>query len=646
MSRSFNSMRISGIGVPGSLGRAGISGPKGLPSSTYGFDGFEGLSGLPGCQGQISESFSTQNTLYVDGTYGSDITNPNACPDFMRNSLINPYQTISQAITDANSGDKIIVHRGTYLENLSISKNLTIDFRGSTIGSLTQSGTTLVVAGSGIIVWIKGFPTILSNSIGVQISGGAEVYGKFKNIEASSLGVDISSGSADINFRDIDSGNSGNETFKITNGDVVACGRDLNKVNSSGRVLEITGSSNCNLHFRDLVKEVNTNNTQRNNLLISGGTTLINCRDIYVSAYLHFTGSTTLANLNFRDTFDSGTPFLRQSGADVISVFRRKTNSTFGGNAIRLEGGGSMQLNFDEIRVFDLGFFASNQSTNLTIDSRYMRVGNDASINSTTGTHKINIDCTKYFQTPFNGSFHLFDINPGTELVFKVHHLNILNRGFRYFSGTKQQHIKVDRFESNDSSFPMIVLDGGDDTFKVNYQGHKISGPVVINDTTLTTSEDAIINISGTTKAYFNVDKINNTSGAVNGGLALYFQGDDKNTEAHFWNTIFTSNSLAIALEETGTGTASPEDLNMAAKLFLHGSNTIIGGGETGTFETDSTSIVTINPNNGNRAVLINEGRVNAATEFEITPKNTSVKEPIAGPEGAKNISIDYETLY
>ena len=79
----------------------------------------------------------------------------------------------------------------------------------------------------------------------------------------------------------------------------------------------------------------------------------------------------------------------------------------------------------------------------------------------------------------------------------------------------------------------------------------------------------------------------------------------------------------------------------------MHGSNTVLGSGATGAFNTDSTTFLNFNVAGGNRAVLVNEGRLNYNSAPESSAaKGISVKEPITGPAGAQVLSSVYGNLF
>ena len=132
--------------------------------------------------GLANEKFQAQNTLYVDGTYGSDVD-----PIIgSRNNYLLPYQTIQAAIDASVSGDLIIVHRGLYAEHLLVNggKQITINFRGSLIQIGDNSTSVLEVTDSGTILNVLGYPTILqdfssSSAKAIDVTNGATLLGKF-----------------------------------------------------------------------------------------------------------------------------------------------------------------------------------------------------------------------------------------------------------------------------------------------------------------------------------------------------------------------------------------------------------------------------------------------------------------------------------
>jgi hypothetical protein len=108
--------------------------------------------------GLASATQSHAETLYVDQRYG-----PNG-----NGSTNAPYNTIQLAINDARSSD-VIVYPGTYMENLSVSKNIRIigyDGPHTTAIDGSAGSNTVSVAQGLTAVWLMGL-TISSGVNGV-----------------------------------------------------------------------------------------------------------------------------------------------------------------------------------------------------------------------------------------------------------------------------------------------------------------------------------------------------------------------------------------------------------------------------------------------------------------------------------------------
>lgn len=64
-------------------------------------------------------------TIYVDGVSGNDSTGTGA--------LASPYKTVRKALQVADNGDRIIIRAGTYPENITVNKRLTIEAQGGLV---------------------------------------------------------------------------------------------------------------------------------------------------------------------------------------------------------------------------------------------------------------------------------------------------------------------------------------------------------------------------------------------------------------------------------------------------------------------------------------------------------------------------------
>lgn len=103
------------------------------------------------------------------------------------------YATIQSAIND-NACDTIIVAAGTFTENLSITRNVTINGAGSsTIIDANNAGRGITIDGSGITVYlnylrvINGDATAASTKArfggGILVTGGATLYGNYLYVD-------------------------------------------------------------------------------------------------------------------------------------------------------------------------------------------------------------------------------------------------------------------------------------------------------------------------------------------------------------------------------------------------------------------------------------------------------------------------------
>ena len=82
-----------------------------------------------------------------------------------------PGTPIQTAITNANPGDTIYVHAGTYNENLTIAKNLSLIGDGAAV-TIIDGGTADVIDVNGVVVNISGF-TVRNGRYGIYYHNNA-----------------------------------------------------------------------------------------------------------------------------------------------------------------------------------------------------------------------------------------------------------------------------------------------------------------------------------------------------------------------------------------------------------------------------------------------------------------------------------------
>lgn len=627
------------LGLSGSVGKQGPKGPIGFLGAnepgTMGTIGFQGYQGFP------PDVFNIQNTLYVDGTYGYDIGKAQ--------NLASPFNTIQSAIDAANQNDFIYIHRGIYNENLTITKSLTLNFNASTLTS--SSGITITISGSDTTVRIMGFPTISTNSgTCIYISGGAALFGKFKDLSTTfttgapqniinNSASTVNCEARDITWNGVGSLDTQTGVLRRNNGGIITLrSRDYSILGTGDRLLLTRSSGNGNkasLYCRDI------NNTGSSYLVAFRGSSnkveRIFCRDVTVGYIIHFGTFPGTLDMFARNLTISNNAFVIFQIINIKLLARSITtpsliNFTSGG----VQSGGKYFFTFDQIVTTGTDFLYSKlDDRDVTIFSRLYVLGNGTQ-NIKTRTN-LNYDITKVTSNSNadNQSRFRFGSNITGQLnIFKIEYIQMSFEG-----NIDQLLFKVDHLLTNRTTQEAIAAITGNNN--IYWIGHIVNSINRISTTTLESRQEATINIESPGEYYFYIDKLNNNNNSTNGGFTFYITGSDS-TNVHFYNTRFKSRTLGIGMEETRP---SLNDLNGSARLFMHGSNTIIGG-ETGNFVTDSVSIVTIDPSNSNKSVLINEGRLNMVSYTESSnPKGIPVKEPINGPEGAKSISNLYYTI-
>jgi len=150
-------------GIPGTFtgkGDTGDTGPTGFTGPT----GPTGATGFTGATGPLADAIG--NTLRVDAVYGNDTT---AAADKYRK----PFLTISAALTNALSGENVLVNAGTYSESLTVPTGVSVTGSGAQAVVLQRlnvtSNVTLVTLGSNCR--FENFTLNLSSSSNVNLTG-------------------------------------------------------------------------------------------------------------------------------------------------------------------------------------------------------------------------------------------------------------------------------------------------------------------------------------------------------------------------------------------------------------------------------------------------------------------------------------------
>jgi hypothetical protein len=123
-------------------GPTGPTGPQGIPGTAVN-TGATGATGPAGPAG--AGAFPTGNTLTVDAVYGNDVSGA-------ANPYVNPFLTITSALSNVSAGQTVFVRPGTYNEKLTIPASVAL--RGANVQTVTvqqlntTSNTTLLTMGS------------------------------------------------------------------------------------------------------------------------------------------------------------------------------------------------------------------------------------------------------------------------------------------------------------------------------------------------------------------------------------------------------------------------------------------------------------------------------------------------------------------
>ena len=124
------------------------------------------IAGLGSMQVSILFTFTSggKHEIYVVADANNEVEETNEDNNLASNSLYVQYATIQEAIDAASPGDTVYIGPGTYNENLSIDKSITLIGAGSATTIIDGGGTDDVVLVTADNVTIKGFT--VQNSIG------------------------------------------------------------------------------------------------------------------------------------------------------------------------------------------------------------------------------------------------------------------------------------------------------------------------------------------------------------------------------------------------------------------------------------------------------------------------------------------------
>lgn len=650
---------ISPAGIIGPAGNVfvGPTGPTGPTGS--------GPTGPPG-------PVNVQNTLYVDGTYGNDSS-------AQVENLAKPFLLIQTAINNSSSGDRIVIQHGTYNESITISgKNLTLDFKQSTINTITISNS---------VINIIGFPTITN---GLTIDSGSLLKGKIKdisNIGDDALLIDGSNTKVKITCRDIETDT--NSSVEIVGGELNMKARDLIcsdgvfrcvYINSGGKFIGSIRDASINGTTASVLFAIETD-TDSSNSFIG------HVRDIYTPLSGNSGGGIGIfggkSSILGRDIIERSVSRgqINSSNSDIVIQMREVS-----GRNISSAGQGRSTINFFQNCNCDLILWKLDQLLEAQRTSAMSILGNNI------GNQNIKIILFKimcagrgnyvYMRGNNNGSVSY--VRMDSVLWIDIGNLrnNVNNEIFANYN------VKLSGFEFNWDSEVLPAWNIGVDNFDSENLANRFNQPIYFNlgthvgnasstksretfslggaeegifhlnlhnivdeAATLTSGETglnselfrySLIFTRGKGRMEFEIDRLVNNESDPFGGLTFYI---NETPEVHFYNTFFNSPSLAIAIEHDGTTGPAETLLNNAAKVFFHGSSVIIGNTGTSPFNTDSTSIVTVSTDQ--QTVVINEGRINTNITFETSAaKSNPVVEPITGPSGAKVINSIYYELF
>jgi Ca2+-binding RTX toxin-like protein len=195
-------------------------------------------------------------TLHVDNTV--------TCDDSTSDSSVTPYCHIQAAVDDASAGDTIEVAAGTYGEDVTVNKTLTLSGAGSSSttvsGPIGGPGSTFAVSASNVV--IDGFlitrdgnnttdwndPTL--NSAGVSIIGTALSGLEVKNckLTGNRTGIDINNSSGhSVHNNVIDDNRTGMIFRNVTDNESVVNNQITNNWTVGIVFLDASGGTNSPL---------------------------------------------------------------------------------------------------------------------------------------------------------------------------------------------------------------------------------------------------------------------------------------------------------------------------------------------------------------------------------------------------------------
>lgn len=654
---------MSARGPPGPIGPRGARGPQGNqgPQGIQGVTGDIGLIGAPG-----ASFIMTQNTVFVDQTYGNDVTGTRERMDL-------PFATLQAGIDAATGGDFVDVKPGIYNETIIVSnKDLAFDMTGSTIQA-TGPNPVFEITGSEADVTMIGCPDIiaLENNEGLLVTTNAQLHGEFGIIQ-SQEGVAmcvISSASVSGEFGDI-TGVTGTDVcaLEISNGaDVYGFFKNITsgangtsahavRVNgadltgSFGRLEQTSSSGGSGLRidtngadFHGQVEDIISNGTEAA-LSMSGSTTtfmgrgrdIINNGSGNAIEMIGMTNTSTIMMGFFRDIINSSdaeaTIHLGNANS-ALGVFNWTcrdirndiTGNVAGGAWLQADGPSEFKINAHNI---------SSVSG--------MRLENYTDADQTTFDVKFNEEILRASTNASSGPIIADDFT-GRVRAKKIEVQSTSG-------GTNALHLDgvdalicmdICEITSQNQDQPTILIENGTTTQDFCLRGQKVTGKTnfLAGSTTLDSVQQGVITVKDSGESYFHVNQIINDGLEGSAGFATYTSGDNS-MQVHFYDSVHKAPTLAYGMETEATG--ATDVLNNGGRNFFHGTNVILGATGADGYSTDSTSIVSVKLS-GAKAALINEGKLRLNTSIETSSaKDAPILEPIPGPTG----SLDINSLY